>query len=468
MIIRFERDNLLRATNILKNVSTRSLENPILANVLIDAKERIKMSATNLDIFLQTFVDGDIVEEGAITVPAKKMAEIVSALPSSPVELRTITNNRIALEYERGLYTLVGLASDEFPEIMSMPKAFFSINASTFIEMIMKTSFAASREARLTLNGVYLHLTDDNTRVVATDGRRLAVARTGAVVWSVGECLKPAPTEEIDKSQRVGVIVPLKAVKTIRKTFGFGLRRSQDDATAMESHLSACNAQAGGSPGAVLSSRANRNIALAREDKDGMRTHGEAERLRLCAALPRLATPVCSTETLKIGFSQNNIIFSDEKSILISRLVEGDFPRYESIIPKDSDMRIVLDTNNTLAALRRVSVLANPNRPLIKFSVHSDAVFFSAKTPDFGEAYDEVDILSGDGSIQIAFNAKYLMDALSHLETEKVAFLFKDPFSAVIIQPVDSEDLTAGTRHEIASCLATYDYQYIVMPMRFD
>ncbi len=397
MIIRFERDNLLRATNILKSVSTRSLENPILANILIDARERIELLASDLDIGIKIFVDGDIVEEGAITVPAKKMAEIVSALPRSPIELRTITNNRIVLEYEHGMYTLVGLASDEFPEIMSMPKAFFSINASTFIEMIMKTSFAASREARLTLNGVYLHLTDDNTKVVATDGRRLAVARTGAVVWSAGEGLESAPIEEIDKSgesgEEKGVIVPLKAVEIIRKTFGFGLRRSQDDATA-------------------------------------------------------------KSETLKIGFSQNNIIFSDEQSTLISRLVEGDFPRYESIIPKDSDIRIVLDTNNTLAALRRVSVLANPNRPLIKFSVHSDVVRVNAKTPDVGEAYDEVDILSGDGSIQIAFNAKYLMDALSHIETEKVAFLFKDPFSATIIQAVDA--------------LTAYDYQYIVMPMRFD
>jgi len=366
MKLRFEKDGLLKAVHILQGVVQSRSTIPILSNILISAQEeRIEMSATDLEIGIRILVDGEILEPGTITVPARKIAEIVRELPQSTVKFSTIANDRIEIEYEGGMCTIIGLDAYEFPKMLTMPEKYLTVDASAFLEMLAKTSFAAASkdDGRHHLQGVYLHLTPDGTEVVATDGGRLAI-------------VKSPPCESV--SEENGFIVPLKAIGEIRKTF--------DD-----------------------------------------------------------------SEYLKIGFEENQLIFSDDRSTLVSRLIEGEFPRYEAIIPMNNDMRIILDTEKLLAVVKRVSILADPKTLLVRFNIQDGILSLSARSLDFGEARDELEIKNGDSNIQIGFNAKFVMDALSHIDSEEVAFIFKDPLSTAIIQPVDDVDCT-----------------YVLMPMRLD
>ena len=378
MELTFEKDDLLKTVQVLQGVASSRNTLPILSNLLVQAQDdHIEMCATDLEVSIRIVVPGVVVEPGSITVPARKISEITRELPSSSIKLVTTANDRVEIECERGMYTMVGLAGDEFPPIMSMSESFFTIDAQTFIEMIVKTSFAAStEEVRYHLNGVYLHLTPDSTKVVATDGRRLAVANTAPVVWSEA-------SEETDREER-GVIVPLRAVGEIRKTFA-------------------------------------------------------------------------ESETLKIGFSENQIIFSDDTSMLTSRLVEGEFPEYDKIIPADNDISITIDTQQLLSVVRRVSLLANPKTLLVKFEAQDGILKLSANTPDFGEAREEMEIKRGDGNIQIAFSAKLILDVLTHVDMEDVALNLKDPLSAALLQPAIDDDQSTSV-----------DYRYLIMPMRLE
>jgi DNA polymerase-3 subunit beta len=382
MELTFEKDDLLKAVQALQGVAGSRNTLPILSNILVNAQnERIEMSATDLEVGIRIQVNGTIVEPGSITIPARKISEIIRELPPSVVKLVTTANDRVEIECERGVYTMIGLPSDEFPLIMSMPDEIprtfggqggcFTVDAETFKTMIAKTAFAAStEETRYYLNGVFLHLFPSESRIVATDGRRLALVKSPAV---------ESITEEI------GVIVPIKAVGEIRKTFT--------------------------------------------ESKD-----------------------------LKIAISENQIIFSDGISTLTSRLVEGEFPDYDRIIPKDNDINIYLDTQQFLAVVRRVSLLANPKTLLIKLETQDGIMKVSATNPDFGEAHEEMEISRGgaslparNGNIVIAFSAKFAMDVLTHIDSEEVKLSLKDPLSAVLIKPGNYEN-----------------YLYLIMPMRLD
>jgi DNA polymerase-3 subunit beta len=374
MELTFEKDDLLKSVQVLQGVAGSRNTLPILSNILVNAQfvptigtqkdERIEMSATDLEVGIRIRVNGTIVEPGSITIPARKIAEIIRELPTSVIKLVTTANDRVEIECERGIYTMIGLGSDEFPPMMSMPDEFFTVNAETFKTMIAKTAFAAStEETRYYLNGVFLHLTPEESGIVATDGKRLALVKSSAM---------ESITEDI------GVIVPIKAVGEIRKTFA------------------------------------------------------ESEQLKICIA-------------------ENQIIFSDDTSTLTSRLVEGEFPDYEKIIPKDNDINIYLDTQQLLAVARRVSLLANPKTLLIKLETQDGIMKLSATNPDFGEAHEEMEIKSGDGNIVIALSAKFFIDVLTHIDSEEVLLNLKDPLSAALLKPADDEN-----------------YLYLIMPMRLD
>ena len=381
MELTFEKDDLLRAVQVLQGVAGSRNTLPILSNILVKAQdEHIEMSATDLEVGIRIRVNGTIVEPGSITIPARKIAEIIRELPPSVVKIITTANDRVEIECERGVYTIIGLASNQFPSMMSMPDEFFTVNAETFKTMIAKTAFAAStEEARYYLNGVFLHLTLEESRIVAADGWRLALAKSPAM---------ESITEEI------GVIVPIKAVGEIRRTFS--------------------------------GSQSNR------------------------------AKP--ESNNLKMSISENQIIFSDDVSTLTSRLMEGEFPDYNRIIPKDNDINISLDTQQLLAVIRRVSLLANPKTLLIRLETQDGIMKVSATNPDFGEAHEEMEIKSGDGNIVIAFSAKFALDVLTHLDSEEVLLNLKDPLSAVLLKPVYPDK--DGANNE--------NYLYLIMPMRLD
>lgn len=144
----------------------------------------------------------EILEEGAITIPAKRFSDIVRELPSGEIIISTKKNNQVDIEGNKCRFKLLGLPKEEFPKFPEFKdKEVIKIGQSIFKEMIRLTSFAVSHEeSRYVLNGILLEINADTIRMVATDGRRLA---------------KIERKLENPLKKDVAVIIPLKAIQEI-------------------------------------------------------------------------------------------------------------------------------------------------------------------------------------------------------------------------------------------------------------
>ena len=206
MELTFEKDDLLYALQVLQGAVGGRDTLPILSNVLIRAEDSaIECIATNLEVGIQMKVAGEVKEGGAVLIPARKFLDIVKALPGDkPIALLTTANHRVEITCGDGVYKIIGMSDEEFPQLPSVEGEMLSIGGETLVDVIQKTEFAAStEEARYFLNGVHFNLRTDRTEVVATDGRRLALTHC----------------EPLSAGEASGFIVSLKAVREVAKTF---------------------------------------------------------------------------------------------------------------------------------------------------------------------------------------------------------------------------------------------------------
>jgi len=180
-------------------VSSRSTL-PVLANILLTTDGgRLKLSATNLEIGINCWVDAEIIEEGAITVPAKLLTELVGALPPENIELTIKDGHALAIKSRRTAATVKGLDAAEFPLIPSAEggEAPVTLEAGRLKEMITQVAFAAATDdARPVFTGVLVQVAEETITLVAADAFRLAVrtAPLPANGHPQGDILIPAKT----------------------------------------------------------------------------------------------------------------------------------------------------------------------------------------------------------------------------------------------------------------------------------
>jgi len=209
MKLTIERGTLLRSLGHVQSVVERRNTIPILANVQLEASGgKLALTATDLDLAIVETVETNIASEGATTVSAHTLFDIVRKLPEgAEVELSVGDDPRLSLKAGRSNFTLSCLPKDDFPVMSGGDMAHtFSVDAAELRRLIDKSRFAIStEETRYYLNGIYLHLADGDApmlRAVATDGHRLAQVETPAPAGSNG---------------MPGVIVPRKTVGELRK-----------------------------------------------------------------------------------------------------------------------------------------------------------------------------------------------------------------------------------------------------------
>ena len=281
-----------------------------------------------------------------------------------PIHLATTANDRVEITCGEGVYKIIGLPDEEFPQLPSVEGEALQIGGETLRDVLQKTEFAAStEEVRYFLNGLYFNFLEHGTEVVATDGKRLALARCEPFT-SPGEAN--------------GFIVPLKAVREIARTF-------------------------------------------------------------------------VDAGEVSISVFENQILFTDGNATLTTRLVEGDYPKYEKIIPESTEGKAVVSKDGILSATRRVALLSNPKNYSICLEIDSEQVQVSARTPELGEAHETLPVESSTGNARIGFDARLLIEALSHIETESLALEFSGELNPVLIKPVADEN-----------------YISLIMPMRLD
>lgn len=197
--------DLLRELELTQGVVERKTTIPILSNLLVEAKGNgLAITATDLELSIRTSCEARVKKEGAGTIPAKKLYDIVKLLPEAEIKFKLLDNHWIQLTCERKNYKLVGMSKENFPALPSLPDANIKLPAGLLGGLIAKTTFAISaEESRYTLNGALLVLRPASVAMVATDGHRLAMVET------------EHKTEGF--SQETRVLIPKKAMTEIQR-----------------------------------------------------------------------------------------------------------------------------------------------------------------------------------------------------------------------------------------------------------
>lgn len=339
---------------------------PVLSNILVEANEDgLRLSGTDLDIAVSTTITASVDEEGAITLPARKLVEIVREMPSAAIKINSAGEQRVTIECGRSKFKLLGLPREEFPAFPSVSfDDSWKCSAQDLQKLIGHVAFAAStEESRPILNGVLWELRPEGMRMVATNGHRLA--RMDVPVEGGGE--------EAD------LIVPPKALEQIRRLFD-------------------------------------------------------------------------SDQEIEIAKSENHLGFRSATTQIYTRLIEGPYPNYEQVIPRENDKALTADRAALTAALRRMSIVASDQTHRVRVGLTNGSCKLSVQTPDLGEAQEEVTVTYDGSAMEIGFNAAYLLEVLKYLPTDEVRLTFKSPERAATCEPVGWDDPAS--------------YLTLVMPLR--
>jgi DNA polymerase-3 subunit beta len=173
------------------------------------------------------------------------------------------------------------------------------------------------------------------------------------------------------------------------------------------------------------------------------------------AEIVRLATEVDAESPVAFSRDESNLYFQFGADgggrLLISRMLTGQFPNYEAVLPRDHNRVVTLERNELLDAVRRVSQLADQRSHAVKFELSSEGIRISSSSPEYGEAVEEIEKPLKGEDLAIGFNAQYLLDFLSAAAEGPVTLELKDEQSAGQMRPLADE---------------AFQYRYVIMPMR--
>ncbi len=348
-----QREVLLKPLQQVAGVVERRHTLPVLANVLVQAdQDKVALTGSDLEVEMVARAAVEDMAAGEITLPARKLLELVRALPDGAQLKFSLNNDKVMMQAGRSRYTLATLPASEFPttdeieviERVRMPQA-------TLKQLMDSTAFAmANQDVRFYLNGLLLDLNERTLRCVATDGHRLALAE--------------AELESAVSSARQ-IIIPRKGVMELS-----GLFEAAD---------------------------------------------GEVE----------------------IEFGRNHIRVHKGDVVFTSKLIDGRFPDYESVIPIGADQVALVPRDPLRACLSRASILSNEKYRGVRLGFSPGKLEIVAHNPEQEEAVEELEVESAIEDLAIGFNVGYLLDALGVLESDKVRLCLRDAQSSLLVQ--DSE-----------------------------
>ena len=160
------------------------------------------------------------------------------------------------------------------------------------------------------------------------------------------------------------------------------------------------------------------------------------------AELKRLVDEEDADE-MELGFEGNSALARKKGVTLVMRLIEGEFPNYRQVIPKEVKERVVLATEPLAQALRRVVLLSVERTRAVRFELAAGRLTISSSTPDLGEAHEELDVDYAGEGLTIGFNARYLLESLTAFRTKEVELSFQDELSPTVVRPADDVESVA-------------------------
>jgi DNA polymerase-3 subunit beta len=159
-------------------------------------------------------------------------------------------------------------------------------------------------------------------------------------------------------------------------------------------------------------------------------------------------------EIAALGPASNQLSFTVPQTSLVVRLVDGQYPNYGQVIPAQFDRSLTVNTSALIGGLKRAELVAGDRASMVKLAVADSQLIITANSDTAGNAYEELEIEQTGGELTIAFNARYLIEILTHVETERVVLEFLGPLSPAAIRPVHADE--AGPNRQL----------YVLMPLR--
>ncbi len=358
---------------------------PVLANVLLQADAEtnsVSLTAFDLSLGIRTTFRAEVIQSGAIALPARLLVDITSRLPEGEITLEDESASIaetpggegiiVTLTPKSGRYQLRAMGAQEYPELPIIENIeAIHLTAAALIEGLRGCLFATSSdETKQVLTGVHLTLKQDALEFAATDGHRLAVVET-----TNESAIPAAHFVNASSENQLEVTVPNRAMRELER----------------------------------------------------MLAHSSSEE-----------------ETVALYFDQGQIVFQWQNQRLTSRILEGQYPAYRLLIPRQFERQLTLDRKQLVSTLERIAVLADQKNNIVKISIDGDAgeITLSVESQDVGSGIESMPAQISGEDIDIAFNIKYLMEGLKALPSQEIQMQLNGNLTPVIFTPLSGLKMT--------------------------
>ncbi len=357
-----DRAALLDAVNLVAPVVAVRSPRPQLSCVKLTAATRdgagvLTLAATDADVSISLSTARiDVQRDGEALVPADKLRQIVQAEDAdSSLVLEATSDTAVEIRGDDAKFTIYGFPAGEFPPSAEFPtdRPAVTLEAGELESLIARTLFATSKESsRYAINGVLVNIENKKIELVATDGRRLAMA--------IGSVAKN------DSDKTISAIIPTKALSQAAKLLGD------------------------------------------------------------------------PNETVRLAVTENQAVFAigepdqPPRAVLSGALVEGAFPPYQDVIPKDQDKKATFDVTTLSSAVRRAALLTNEESRGVRLRIATEGdaatLHLSSRAPEMGEASVDLSVPKYEGEeIEIGFNPQFITDALKVIQEPQIIVELKAP-----------------------------------------
>ena len=368
MKLSFEKDHLMNGINIVLKAVPSKTTMPILECILIDAvSDEIKLTGNDMELGIETKVEGTILERGKIALDAKLFSDIIRKLSgeNSTITIESDEKYNTTITCDKAIFQIQGKDGDEFSYIPHIERdKFITLSQFTLKEIIRQTIFSISpNDSNKMMTGELMEVTGNELKLVSLDGHRMSIRKVA---------LK-------EQYSDIKVIVPGKTLGEISK------------------------------------------ILNGDNEKD-----------------------------VRIYFSKNHILFEFDDTVVVSRLIEGEYFRIDQMLSSDYETKVTVNKKEFLDCIDRASILIRENdkKPIIiSITDHSMELKMNSS---FGSMNAEVMIHKNGKDIMIGFNPKFLMDALRIIDDEEVDLYMMNPKSPCFIKDADET------------------YIYLILPVNFN
>ncbi len=365
MKLLFQKSDILNGLQIASKAVPTHTTMPILQCILLRAQDhKITLTANDMDMGIETDIEGQIIEEGIIALDAKFFLDIIRKMPDNQISIETDENYNTFITCEKSKFNIVGKSGDDFtylPEVEKNDEII--ISQFTLKEVIRQTIFSiAENDANKIMGGELFEVNGDRLKIVSLDGHRISIRQT----------------DLRNSYDPIKVIVPGKTLNEINK---------------------------------ILSGDADKDVT--------------------------------------ISFSDKHIIFEFDHTIVVSRLIEGQYFNVDQMISLDYETKVTVQKRNFLDCIDRATLLVKEGdkKPII-IDINNNHMELRINSVN-GSMNETVDIRQEGADLMIGFNPKFMIDALRAIDDEKIDIYLVSSKTPCIIRDSDNS------------------YLYLILPVNF-